>query len=225
MSTRKIKLRCGEVEGSYLNLLRVYYQSDQYERDTGYRYYEQQRWRLLNIADQFGFSHSTVIGAFAVLSPSSAEAGNYRALVTCCRIARGEVPEHTKVISYSANKAKAITILRSGYVFPTLSGPKVTAFYYSTLDPDYSNNVCIDGHMVNAWTGTPRPLALAIPTRKDYKFLQSELNSAAGRVFMPGPRFQAIIWLAWKRINRIVWSPQLTFEFTHSREYNWKSHD
>jgi hypothetical protein len=100
-------------------------------------------------------------------------------------------------------------------VADVLCGQKVVSFFYNTLDPDDSTHVTIDGHMYNAYNG--RRVRL-VQTRKLspklYKAIAEDIRSVAATFGVPAPRFQSVLWLVWKRTHRILWTPQLSFDWS-----------
>ena len=50
-------------------------------------------------------------------------------------------------------------------------------------------------------------------SEKEYQAISDDMRIAANFLDYSAPRLQAILWLAWKRVNRIVYSAQTTFEW------------
>lgn len=208
------------INGSIDNLLHVYSRSLPYERDDGYNYYELQRSRMQSRATTNHLSLETVTAAFCALSPNNNEATNYFALDTCLQIYHGKLPDSHPVVSYGSNKAKALAILRGADIDSTLRGQKVYSFYRNTLEPDNDQWVTIDGHMHGAWIGKRLILRRnAEIKRTNYPVIVDGFRQAARQVNLSAPRFQAILWLTWKRLHRILWAPpQLSF-WSPEKEY------
>jgi hypothetical protein len=88
------------------NLITLYNQATEWEKQRGYRYYDWQRTNLELRAKKFMFPLETVVGAFCALSPNNSEKITYRDLDLCIRISLGNKPEE-KVASFTPNKEKA----------------------------------------------------------------------------------------------------------------------
>jgi hypothetical protein len=206
------------MRGNPDNLQILYERSLEYERTDGSLYYDNQRNRLRARAEGSGLTLGPVIAAFAALSPNNAEATNYRALDTCLDIISGVLPEAAPVIAYPLNKVKALAILRGASIEDTLKGRKVYAFYRNTLDPEDEEFITIDGHMLGAWTGRRFTLRRDAEIKSsEYPVISNHFRSAASCYQLSAPKFQATLWLAWKRIHRILWTPpQLSFGWVGS---------
>jgi hypothetical protein len=98
-----------------------------------------------------------------------------------------------KVTTYHANKRKACDIAHSGDVFPTLSGPKVTAFYHNICGDE--SIPTIDSHTINAWYGYRRTGA-KLPGVKASRVddIRSDIIHCAFKVGVSPAIFQATIW-------------------------------
>lgn len=200
--------------GSPANILHVWGQVEDWEKDEGQLYYPRQRDRLHSHAVKYGKGLSQVIAAFAVLSPNNDERSNYIALNTCLQIDAGIVGSAVKVRAYGRNTTKALAILKGEPIDQHLKGLKVRAFWANTLNPATSEEVTIDGHMLGVWVGQRLRLKREAEVPKwEYPLITADFKQAASRAGWPVVPFQASIWLAWKRINRIVWSPQMKFDW------------
>ncbi len=189
------------------NFLRVWEQALSWEKEEGAAYYDNQRERIALHAREVisALPLERCVGAFAVLSPNNDEASNYKALRRCCLITVGALPQNAKVNAYGRDRNKALGILAGEPLDQHLRGRKVSAFYHNTLHPDDSTVVTIDGHMFGAWKGKRYPLK-KVPNiwQALYQEISSDMQEAAARCSLSAPRFQAVIWLAWKRLNRIL---------------------
>ena len=204
------------MRGSQENLIALYSKTEQWEREAGRVYYDKQRARLASRADAAGLPLAQVIAAFCALSPNASELSNYIALDACISIVAGKLPEDAKVMAYPMNRAKALAILRGANIEEMLKGRKVYSFYRNTLDPNDSSYVTVDGHMLGAWCNQRFTLRRNAEIRaSEYSVIVEHFRSAAECCCLPAPKFQATLWLAWKRVNRILWSPQLSFEWVH----------
>jgi hypothetical protein len=202
------------MRGSADNLLRVFTQARPWELIDGQQYYDRQRMKLERRADGAALPLTAVVAAFCALSPNNSEKSTYRALDTCLGIVDGRFPEHTKVISYTPNRTKALALLRGAPIKDTLRGRKVTAFYHNTLDSRDNRWVTVDGHMLGAWCAQRLVLRReALVKASEYPIISDHFRSAAECYKLPAPQFQATLWLVWKRINRILWNGQMCFSW------------
>lgn len=195
------------------NIRRVIEGATEWELQWGHSYYDRQRGRLFAIARQSGLIPSHVVGAFAALSPNNSEKNTYIALDAAIRTLKsGRLAP--RFCGFPANREKALLILGGSRPEDVLSGPKITAFYHNTMDPDDETYITIDGHMLNMCRAEVKPLT---KTRKFssalYATAADAIRGVAAEYEMKGPRFQAILWITWKRMHRILWSPQLTFDW------------
>jgi len=69
--------------------------------------------------------------------------------------------------------------------------------------------------MLNAWIGRRAPLRREsqIKGTREYREIEADFKVGAEFLKIPATYFQATLWLVWKRINRIVYSAQLSFVF------------
>ncbi len=184
--------------------------------EEGSIYYARQRERLARRAHSACLPEESVIGAFVALSPNQNEKTNYNALDLCIKIHLGQLPQDARVSAYPLNRAKALRILSGENPRDILGGKKVRAFYFNTLDPEKSTEVTVDGHMKNAWLNRP---GVTLKDRRSnindtqYERIAQDFREAAFVTCTKSTDFQATVWLTWKRINRILWDPQISFEF------------
>jgi hypothetical protein len=207
------------MSGSPSNILAVWAQSLPWERLDGAVYYDRQRGAITSLAHSYAYTQAQGVAVFAALSPNNDEAGTYRAAEVCMRIGRGRLPADHPVQGYPANKTKALRILAGEPPLAVLSGPKVLAFFHNTQQPDNAEWVTVDGHMVGVWRGRrhllrgvrgadrPDGMTGAEISKAEYAAAVEDFRTAAGEVGLSAPRFQAVLWLVWKRIHRIRYTP------------------
>lgn len=211
--------------GNITNIMEVWGKSLAWERTDGHDYYDRQRQAITSIGAKYGFSAAQSVAVFAVLSPNNDEAGTYRAASQCFKISTGEISALSPVQGYPANRAKALDILAGGDIARLVTGPKVTAFYHNTMDPDNDQHITVDGHMLGVWCGRrfllrgvrgdPHPtMTDAVIPKSEYPLIARDFRGAATRISMSAPRFQAVLWITWKRIHNIRYTvPQLILPF------------
>lgn len=185
-----------------------------FEHREGRDYYTRQHARMVRRAAETGIDLAHICGAFAALSPNNLERTNYIALDRCIGIVQGTHPAHTPVPAYGRNKSKALAILaHAGDPLDILSGPKVHAFYACTLAPDTADTPVIDGHMHNVWSGERVRLNAVKFHEGQYAAVAGDMLRASFRAGLPAPAFQAVVWIAYKRLRAIANDPQLPLEF------------
>jgi len=128
----------------------------------------------------------------AVLSPGNKWRGN---LLAAERVMAGS----PKVNAYPVQLKKANAIKDTGNT-SLVSGPKVTVFYKSLLDPkSVEGNLVLDGHAINIWRGERRALkGLKMPSKQNREKMVNDYISAAKQLGVPVQAVQAVTWYVWK---------------------------
>jgi len=201
------------------NIKRVYDAANHHERHFGFEYYDWQRGILANIANKNDLPVSGVVAAFCALTPNNSEKNTYIALMTCIAIVKGKITFNRCTSAFPRNQRKAIMLLCGDPVHKFLSGLKVVSFYHNTMNPDSNKYVTVDGHMINLIKNEKIRLTF---TRKlgpkIYQEYSNHIRAAAKEFGIPAPRLQSILWMTWKRLNKILWTPQHEFDFMHPSE-------
>lgn len=216
---------------SVQNLYAVWHHATLREREDGLTYYQRSHELIVSRVAHFHVrdvevakrasgvqvipAAARVCGAFAALSPNNDELGNYRDLdVVCDAVLRRLQYEDFSVSSYGPNKLKAWLILRYGvHPVKVLGGLKVRSFYSNLLDPNDGKTVTIDGHCFNIWNGKRLPLRRKPNTKApdaetDYSVVAAGYRAVAKSVGVLPCQLQATVWQTWKRMHRILYSPQ-----------------
>lgn len=177
------------------------------EVEAGRVYYPRFIEKCQRKADEHGISRGTVAGAYAAVSPNNSEVIAWMAVERLLKDLAARVP------AYPLNKFKAIAILAGFPPERILKGRKVLAFYSNISCPE-STEVTVDVHMKSAWSGR-RFLARREGelNGSEYNAIAADMRRLAFAIGKPVPEVQATIWLVWKRLNRIVWDPQQSFNF------------
>lgn len=205
-----------ESRGCVDNIRAVWKSTEAWEREEGLAYYPRQLARIAGEAEQYKVPTFRAVGAFAALSPNNLESTTYRALRVVLGIHTGEHPRSAKVSAYGINKRKALAILAGGDPSLILRGPKVRAFYFSTLDPSQEEIAVVDGHMLGVWMGRPLPRLNSreanIPPA-EYEEISAAYKLVAKEESVALAGMQAAVWLRWKRVHGIAWKAQMGFEW------------
>lgn len=106
-----------------------------------------------------------------------------------------------KLPGYTPNHIKAFAMLKSGV--PQASGPKVSVFYASLLDPQaVENHMVLDGHAMNIWRGVKIPLKNRKEKKSMKEIMRQDYHKAAKILGISTQSLQAITWYIWKSVKR-----------------------
>jgi len=188
------------------------------ERRLGREYYYTQRFKINTIYDKYyaylyarnlDISIKHAVGIFAALSPNNDEDSNYADLETVLR------DTNPTTSAYPSNLSKALRILHGENPLSVITGQKTRAFYLNTVNPYHTDlPVTIDGHMIGAFLGRRIKMRSreASLSKSGYSYIRQAVIEAAAIPSIsiyPPCDFQAIIWLTWKRMNNVRYTPQL----------------
>lgn len=159
---------------------------------------------LSEIAAATNLPVNRVAGCFSALSPNSDYLGNLRSAKTVCLgYAGGKSESSCTVSTYKHNRAKAWRILDGEHFYSVYKGLKVRNFWRNLTEPDNPEAITIDGHMNNIWEGRARVMSDSGLSRLRYDKLAWEFRRVAKAENLLPCQLQAILWLTWKRLNRI----------------------
>jgi hypothetical protein len=167
------------------NIMRVFRLADSVDLEEGAAAYFRYRETMLSIGREYGYPLEATAAAFAALSPNNDYAGNLRALVSVMRAHREGRDDYT-VTSYRACAGRAMLYLSGTPFLSHAKGPKTRAFYVNITQPWLPHVVTVDGHMVSVWKGE------RLRMKEVGKF-----------------RYE-VVWFTWKRINNVVYDPQMS---------------
>lgn len=158
-------------------------------------WYVECRQALASVADAAGLPITSVVGAFAALSPSTDIDRNHKLLATL--VDTGDCSH-----AYGIPIERARAILAGAAPLDVLSGPKVRAFYRNISEPHRPGPVTIDRHAFSALVG--RPLS-----DREGKLLERPgawpwaagcYRSAGRRAGMLAHELQAAVWVSWREM-------------------------
>lgn len=198
------------------NLLGVWRRRDAWEDERGPTYWE----RLSEALRDLDFDFRTTCAVFSALSPNNTERLNFEdcraAMIVFTRdglAGLDTISFHT----YPANKKKAERILMGEDPDAVLRGPKTRAMFHNIVgDPGW---VTVDGHMVSAWQGRRMTMDEAGISLGQYREIQAGVEEAAAAAGLPAPGFQSTVWMAWRRLNGILYHPQLKLPLSSGVEF------
>lgn len=192
------------------NIRRVWCQVDAIDYREGLVAYRRYRGTLERLAAHYGAPLSGTVAAFCALSPNNDYMGNLRSTVTLLRAYREGVPVNkVHVSTYNACRNRAWRFLNGENFLDITRGPKTRAFFLSILNPDDPHPITIDGHMVNAWRGEVTTMVEVAWSKFKYDVVANDYRAFAAEIGVLPNQLQAMIWFTWKRINNIVYRPQL----------------
>lgn len=195
------------------NLLAVLNRADSVDIAEGLVAYYRYREVMVSLGEYYGYSVETVTAVFAATSPNNDYVKNLRSTATLLAGHRAGLGiESLTVSTYGHCGRRAWRYLTGEADFlGTVKGKKIRAFYQNILNPLDPEPVTIDGHAVNAWRGKAVALKKVASGKFDYEEVAQDYRLVARKRGMLPHQLQAIIWFAWKRINRILYNGQLGF--------------
>lgn len=197
---------------SISNIEKVFRLVDNIDRKEGLKAYSRYHTTLRHIAETHGVGFVQVVAAFAALSPNNDYKGNLRSLKTLVVGYAQKTPVENLVVStYNECKIRAWAYLTGERDFlMETKGPKTRAFYYNIVKPTDEKHITIDGHMANIYVGEVRNLKTAAKLGFPYAQIAKDYIWVAKRHSLIPNQLQAMLWFTWKRINNIVYSPQMS---------------
>lgn len=193
------------------NFEKTYLESNQFERNAGFHWYNDGHNYLKDMSIHFNVPLKIVCGLVAVISPGLSWSQNTLLAYHILKF-KSRLPSFIKNACYPANLKKAVAIYRTKKVFPHLKGPKVVQFYFNLLNPFDDGCITIDRFMISCYYNE-----LNIDSLKKYmspkhiETLKVEISKLSIKYDLLPCQFQAIVWLAYHRIvkSMVSYSGQL----------------
>jgi len=196
---RRAKLNLDDLpikeNGGVNNIIEVYNQATPAEKDYWGRWYHHAHQDVQELAHKYKIDFRVAAGIAAVLSPGSTWMINIRAAERTIEGAdNGSIP------GYPANIIKAKEILAGADPVSKVTGPKVSVFLQSLLNPDaVDKDMVLDGHAINIWRGVKRPLKnLGNPGVQERRQMIADYGEAAKQLGVSTQSVQAVTWYIWK---------------------------
>ena len=195
--------------GYETNILKVYARATDGDIDFGLHWYQHAQDAAKAIAGRCTTATTVeVIGVIAALSPGLSWGLNVLQAEQLIK-AHESGDELPLVGSYGRkNIDKAIRILNHEWPLDVLGGNKVRAFFYNILFPIGDAHVTIDRHakaiVINAPAtrkGWASDNVLSTVKKSEYDYIAWHYTVIAKRLGLIPSQLQAIVWVAWKRIN------------------------
>ena len=179
-----------------MNILKQFQNASGPDIESGLLWYQKANETAQALAHKYNIELKVVAGIIAALSPA-------------CKFSRNLIDaeelivkkERARVVTYKANKDKALRILYSGDPDFELNKKetsfKTYNFYRNILDPLDINYVTIDRHILSA-------LDLGIKdiyTKNRYNHIRNLFIKIAAHLDLIPNQLQAIVWVSYKSIN------------------------
>lgn len=189
------------------NLVKILIQANTIEIENGLNWYKLARDELMKLAIKYNVNENLVYAVCSALSPRTTWQKNLNDTESVLKWYNnnGNVlnkKSYPTVTTYKQNLYKAIRILfsKNTDVFSTC---KTFNFYHNIMAPDNEDYITIDGHMINAYYGRLGKVLNKHFTPKYYNRIAKQYIKLAKLCNIKPCQLQAIIWLAFKRINNI----------------------
>ena len=193
-----------------LNILSVWDKADEIDRTEGALAYTRYNTTLHRVAAHYGFAFPNVVAAFCALSPNNDYSGNLRSTITLLRASNEGIPvEKVHVSTYNACRARAWDFIHGEDFLTRTKGPKTRNFYQNILDPASADPITIDGHMVCVWLGKRMTMVEVAWSKFKYETVANDFKIVANGLGILPNQLQSTLWFTWKRINNVVYKPQL----------------
>ncbi len=178
--------------GGVHNIITVYNQATPEEKEYWGKWYHNAKSDVEDLAKTFNLPFPVAAAIVAVLSPGNKWNSN---LVAAEKLLKGE----EKINAYPRQAERARNILKKGDT-KLVSGPKVTVFFKSLMDPaSVEKDMVLDGHAINIWRGAKENLkGLKNPSTKERAQMIQDYNKAAELLGVPVQAVQATTWYIWK---------------------------
>lgn len=88
-------------------------------------------------------------------------------------------------------------------------GLKIISFYHNILKPEDKTHITIDGHMHNVWFGSRKTMKEVAILKFKYNTIAEDFKKVARKHNLIPCQLQATLRFTWKRINKIIFNPQL----------------
>jgi hypothetical protein len=189
-------------------LLATWAGADDYARTYGPQWYGRAHEQAAELAERYGFTVAQAAGAIAAMSPRVGWGENLAdadTLLSWAERARDEpdapyVPEWAlKLVSFSANRDRAIECLTVDDPLTVLRGPKQRAFYLNIMGD--ATGVTVDVWATRAAT---RGQLDTPGTSRRYADIAAAYRTAARAVGVAPRDFQAGVWIAARATRNVV---------------------
>jgi hypothetical protein len=184
-----------EQNGGYNNIMQLLKQATDSELDYWGKWYHYAHQHVKALAAKYNEPFDVIAAVVATLSPGNKWAANLRA-------AEDIINNKDRTNAYPRQVKLAKDILITGDT-SLVSGPKVTIFFQSLLDPSVvDNELVLDGHAINIWRGTKQPLkGTDQPNKAEREQMIKDYRRVAADTGLSVQAVQAVTWYLWKSTN------------------------
>lgn len=192
------------------NIMQVMSYATPEEVDYWANWYPAANEEAKELARNFGVTPEVAAGVIAVTSPNNKwelnlqDAENILGHYKEFDPETGKAP-NVKTVSYPANVKKALRIIETGDPWAGVSGPKVTVFYESIIDPaSVAREIVLDGHAMNIWRGDTKSNLgnMKMPTKQERAQMLKDYQEAAKAWGMSPQQLQAVSWSVWRPMKK-----------------------
>jgi hypothetical protein len=201
MADRKTPALLRIIEG-HDNIRRLWSRVDSVDRSEGMVAYRRYHTTLERLADRYGYPLTSVVGMFAALSPNNDYMNNLRSVAS---LLRGSMRTST----YNACRTRALRCMAGEGFLSFTKGPKTRSFYQNIMDPEDPWPVTVDGHAYCIYADRRMTMKDVAYLKFNYSEVADAYRIAALDIGLIPCQLQAILWFTWKRVNRIVYQPQM----------------
>ncbi|GEM_PF-4026623 len=192
------------------NIRAVFERADAIDLREGLVAYERYNATMRELSGRYGYAVDVVAAVFVTLSPNNNYAANLRSTASVLEGHKaGLQPKQITVSTYGHCKHRAWHFADGVDFLSVTRGRKVRSFYFNILDPQDPEPVTIDGHMIGVWLGRQIRMKEAAYLKIKYEKVASDFRAVARDVGLLPNQLQAVVWFAWKRINKSHFKPQL----------------
>lgn len=193
------------------NILQVYHKAKEYEWDLGITTYLRYHQRIFQMASKFDMEDrlAVIVAMFVAVSSDFYQDDSFATLQLCLEhFPKKEIPGIT---TYPTGVDRAIALWEGADPKTIFQIPKTYNYYMNLWNPCHPRYITIDGHMMSVWKGRRVRLKSRETkiTGREYRMMADDYKTVARELGLLPSQLQAICWLTWKRLNKIIWNPQM----------------
>lgn len=182
------------------NILAIYSEATNIEKENGVKWYKEAREFCHNQAKEYGVSLEVVVGVLSALSPRNKWNRNLIDTVAVLEAVRqGKGPESVKVCTFNSNKQKAFDIV-TGHAPNLIKKSNKTAAFFDNILFENSEAVTVDVWAFGVYMGIRIPARSF--TNKQYKEVADTYIDAAKKVGIKAYELQAVCWGVFQRLSK-----------------------
>ena len=185
------------------NITKVYNEASDWEKDYWGKWYKHANEDVQKLALRHRVPLNIVAALIAIMSPSATWSSN---LVAADRVLTGYGTPHG-IPAMPVNSQKAIDLLkdpdRANRIFDFVTGPKVTTFYKSLVNPEeIREDIVLDGHAINIWRGVNESIKGLELSDVMRKRIMEDYLTAAKELGVTTSALQSVTWYVWRAVIR-----------------------